>query len=125
MGKIIPVNTVVLASTTVYTGGKMLSESAYYDIDSMFAYISQDSKNAAEKLRMRIYESIKKLAEFPEMGPVIPEEDAPGALRGYRRVVVNPYIVFYRVLTNRIVIARVLHGRQNWLQSLFQMPDEK
>ncbi len=101
----------------------VLSEAAYYDIDSMFAYIMQASKNAAEKLRRRIYESIRKLAGFPEMGPVIPEEDAPGAQRGYRRLVVEPYVIFYRVLTDRIVIARVLHGRQNWLQSLFPMPD--
>jgi toxin ParE1/3/4 len=103
----------------------VLSESAYYDIDSIFAYISQDSKQAAEKLRLRIYEGIKTLPGFPEMGPVIPEEDAPGAQRGYRRIVVNPYIVFYRVLEDRIVIARVLHGRQNWLQSLFGIPDEE
>jgi len=102
-----------------------LSEAAYYDIDSMFVYISQDSKQAAEKLRLRIYEGLKKLSDFPEMGPVIPEEDAPGAQRGYRQVVVNPYIILYRVLEDRIVIARVLHGRQNWLQSLFGIPDEE
>lgn len=103
----------------------VLSEAAYYDIDSMFAYISQDSKQAAVKLRLRIYEGIKKLADFPEMGPVIPEEDAPGAQRGYRRIVVNPYTVFYRVLEDRIVIARVLHGRENWLQSIFAILDEE
>lgn len=103
----------------------VLSEAAYYDIDSMFACISQDSKQTTEKLRLRIYVSIKKLPDFPEMEPVIPEEDAPGAQRGYRRIVVNPYIVFYRVLEDRIVIARVLHGRQNWLQSLFGFPDKE
>ena len=103
----------------------VLSEAAYYDIDSMFACISQDSKQTAEKLRLRIYEGIKKLPDFPEMGPVIPEEDAPGAQRGYRRIVINPYIVFYRVFEDRIVIARVLHGRQNWLQSLFGIPNEE
>lgn len=103
----------------------VLSEAAYYDIDSMFTYVSQDSKQTAEKLRLRIYEGIKKLPNFPEMGPVIPEEDAPGAQRGYRRIVVNPYIVVYRVLEDRIVIARVLHGRQNWLQPLFGIPDEE
>jgi toxin ParE1/3/4 len=103
----------------------VLSEAAYYDIDSMFAYISRDSKQAAEKLRLRVYEGIKKLPDFPEMGPVIPEEDAPGAQHGYRRIAVNPYIVFYRVLEDRIVIARVLHGRQNWLQPLFGIPDEE
>jgi toxin ParE1/3/4 len=102
----------------------VLSEAAYYDIDSMFAYITRDNKNAAERLRIRIYESIGKLAEFPEMGPAIPEEEAPGARRGCRYLVVNPYIIFYRVLPERIVIAGVLHGRQNWLQSLFPIPDE-
>ncbi|MCL2189606.1 MAG: type II toxin-antitoxin system RelE/ParE family toxin [Defluviitaleaceae bacterium] len=33
-------------------------------------------------------------------------------------MVVTPYIVFYRVLENSIVIARVLHSRQNWLHLL-------
>ena len=97
----------------------VLSEMAYYDIDSLFSYISQDSKQAAGKLRVSIYEGIKKLSDFPEMGSVIPEEDAPGAQRGYRRIVVSPYSIFYRVLEDRIVIARVLHGRQNWMQSIF------
>ncbi|HBC92178.1 MAG TPA: type II toxin-antitoxin system RelE/ParE family toxin [Pelotomaculum sp.] len=103
----------------------VLSEAAYYDIDSIFAYISPDNKQAAGKLRLRIHEEIKKLADFPELGPVIPEEDAPGAQRGYRRIVVSSYMVFYRVLEDHIVIARVLHGRQNWLQSLFGIPGEE
>ncbi|NLI11652.1 type II toxin-antitoxin system RelE/ParE family toxin [Pelotomaculum propionicicum] len=103
---------------------KVLSEAAYYDIDSMFVYIFQDSQQTAEKLRLRIYNGIKKLSDSPEMGPVIPAEEAPGAQRGYRHIVINPYIVFYRVLEDRIVIARVLHGRQNWLQSLFGISDE-
>ncbi len=103
----------------------ILSESAYYDIDSMFAYISQDNKDAAERLRSRIYEVIKQLADFPEKGALLSEEDAPGVARGYRRIVQNPYIIFYRVLGDRIVIARVLHGRQNWLQSLYSISDSK
>jgi len=90
----------------------------------MFVYISQDDKQVAERLRLRIYEGIKKLSDLPEMGPVISVEDAPGAKRGYRRIVINPYIVIYRVLEDCIVIARVLHARQNWLQSLFGISDE-
>jgi len=97
----------------------VLSEMAYYDIESIFSYISPDSKQAAEKLRVLIYESIRKLSDFAEMGSVIPEEDAPGAQRGYRRIIVTPYSIFYRVLEDRIVIARVLHGKQNWMQSIF------
>ncbi|MEW5952879.1 MAG: type II toxin-antitoxin system RelE/ParE family toxin [Bacillota bacterium] len=99
----------------------LLSEAAYYDIDSIFSYVSQDNKKAAEMLRTRIYNAIAQLADFPEKGAVLPEEDAPGAERGYRRIVQNSYIIFYRVLDDKIVIARVLHGRQNWLQSLFEI----
>ncbi len=97
----------------------VLSEMAYYDIESIFSYIYQDNKQATEKLRVLIYEGIKKLSNFPEMGAVIPEEDAPGAQRGYRRIIVSPYSIFYKVLEDRIVIARVLHGKQNWMQSIF------
>jgi toxin ParE1/3/4 len=99
----------------------LLSEAAYYDMDSIFTYVSQDNKKASEMLRSRLYKAIAQLADFPEKGAVLPEEDAPGAERGYRRIVQNPYIIFYRVLEGKIVIARVLHVRQNWLQSLFEI----
>lgn len=99
----------------------LLSEAAYYDMDSVFSYVSQDNKKAAEMLRSRLYKAITQLADFPEKGAVLPEEDAPGAERGYRRIVQNPYIIFYRVLDDKIVIACVLHGRQNRLQSLFEI----
>lgn len=76
----------------------VLSEGAYYDIDSIFSYISTENREAAEKLRLRLYDGISKLADFPEMGPVIREEDAPGAKRGHRRITINPYLVFYKVV---------------------------
>lgn len=101
-----------------------ISEDAYCDIEEMFSYISQDSKKTASKLRQEIYDRIKSLQEFPFIGPAVSEEDAPGADRGYRYIVVNPYLVFYRVMDNRIVIARILHARQNWLQVLFGYSDE-
>lgn len=97
-----------------------MSEPAYYDIESIFSYVSQDNKEAAEKLRLSLYEAIGGLGDFPDTGAVIPEEIAPGAERGYRRIVVRPYLIFYRVVEDRIVIARVLHGRRDWLASLFE-----
>ncbi len=102
----------------------VLSEAAYYDLDSLFAFISNDKRSAAEKLRLRLYENIGRLADLPELVPAISEDDAPGVKRGYRRLVVYPYAVFYRVLPERIIIARVLHGKQNWLQMLFDFSDD-
>jgi toxin ParE1/3/4 len=97
----------------------LLSEDAYCDIEEMFSYISKDNKKAAKELRTRVYSGIKNLATFPYKYPAVQEDDAPGAERGYRYMVVTPYIVFYRVMEERLIIARVLHSRQNWLQILF------
>jgi toxin ParE1/3/4 len=96
-----------------------ISDDAYNDIEEIFSYISSDNKKAANDLRKKIYNGIKGLNDFPFKYPAVQAEDAPGAERGYRYMVVNPYIVFYRVLDDFIIIARVLHSRQNWLHILF------
>jgi len=95
-----------------------ISDDAYFDIQEMFSYISQDNKKSAKELRKKIYDGVKELHNFPLRYPVVPEDDAPGAERGYRYMTINPYIVFYRVLDDCIVIARVLHSKQNWLRFL-------
>ena len=96
-----------------------ISEDAYFDIEEMFSHISQDNKKAALALRKKIYDGINGLKNFPNKYPAVQEEDAPGAARGYRYMTVAPYIVFYRVVGEIVVIARVLHSRQNWLHMLF------
>ena len=100
-----------------------ISEDAYCDIEEMFSYISQGNKNSASNLRQEIYNKIKNLQKFPFVGPTVSEEDAPGSDRGYRYIVVNPYLIFYRVMDDKIIIARILHARQNWLQMLFGYSD--
>ena len=101
-----------------------IADDAYYDIEEMFSYISQENKQAAIKLRKKIYDGIKGLNDFPFKFPAVQDEDALGAERGYRYMVINPYIVFYRVLDDVIIVARVLHTRQNWLHMLFGSFDE-
>jgi len=100
-----------------------ISEDAYIDIEEMFSYISEDNKKAATQLRQKIYDGIKSLKDFPYKCPAAQEEDAPGAARGYRYLSISPYIVFYRVIGDTLVIARVLHSRQNWLHVLFGFND--
>jgi len=102
----------------------VISEDAYCDIEEMFSYISYDNKDAAENLCQRVYDGIKGLQVFPLKYPAVKDEYAPGARRGYRYMAVKPYIVFYRVLDDIIIVARVLHTRQNWLNLLFGFSEE-
>ena len=67
----------------------------------------------------RLDNEIGKLSEFPYMGSVLSEDDYTLIQHGYRFIVVNPYLVFYRVINNTVIIYRVLHMRRDYLRELF------
>ncbi|MDH7577429.1 MAG: type II toxin-antitoxin system RelE/ParE family toxin [Bacillota bacterium] len=89
------------------------------DMDEIFSYISQDNIAAAEMMLEKISEGIAKLAEFPNMGSVLSDEEYTLIQRGYRFIVVHPYLVFYRITDNTVIIHRILHGRRDYLRELF------
>lgn len=89
------------------------------DMDEIFSYISKDNVVSAETLLKKINNGITRLAEFPNMGSVLSEEEFTLVNRGYRFIVVHPYLVFYRIIDNTIIIHRILHGRRDYLRELF------
>lgn len=89
------------------------------DMDEIFSFISQDNVSAAENLLQKLDDQISNLAEFPYMGSVLSEDDFPLLQRGYRFIVVHPYLVFYRVIEDTVIIHRILHGRRDYLRELF------
>lgn len=89
------------------------------DMDEIFSYISQDNITSAEMMLEKINRGIAKLAEFPNMGSVLSDEEYTLIQRGYRFIVVQPYLVFYRITNNTIIIHRILHGRRDYLRELF------
>jgi len=92
---------------------------AVNDLDSIFDYISEDNRAAAAKMLMRIEEAILKLGNNPRMGTVVSAESFSFLGPGYRKIIIKPYIVFYRIGDNEIYISRVLHSRQDWIHLLF------
>lgn len=90
------------------------------DLDSIFDYISEENRVAAVNMLGRIESSILKLAGNPRIGSVLPTNDLSLIEPGYRRIVVKPYIIFYRIGKDEILISRVLHGRQDWMNLLFE-----
>ena len=89
------------------------------DMDEIFSYISQDSVTAAETMLERLDRQIAGLAEFQHKGSVLSDEEYTLIQRGYRFIVVEPYLIFYRILENTIIIHRILRGRRDYLRELF------
>lgn len=97
------------------------TEIAVEDLDLIFDYIFADNRNAALKMLERFKTGIERLADMPRLGGVLPANDLSLVERGYRYLVIEPYIVFYRISEQEIWIGRVLHSRQGWLNTLFDM----
>jgi len=81
------------------------TETALAEIDQIFSYIAEHSRSAAISVRERIEQTVEILAEIPEMAQVA---DEPGV----RRMPVRsyPFVIFYAVEGNEVVVLHVRHG---------------
>lgn len=86
---------------------------ALADRDGIFTYIEAVNPSAAVLIDERIVATIRRLIDFPASGRI-------GRIAGTRELVINgtPYIVAYAVTETTIRILRVLHGAQEWPDSL-------
>src|SRR5690349_11228483 len=78
---------------------------ALVEIDEIFAYISERNPSAAERVVARIELIIQNLGHIPEMAQ---EADEPGVRR--MPVTGYPFLVFYTIEADEVVILHVWHG---------------
>lgn len=70
----------------------------------------------AQKLISKIKKEINSLKSNPEIYTII-DDDIIKRLE-IRKLVIDNYIVFYRIKNNNIQIVRIMYGRRNWLNLL-------
>jgi toxin ParE1/3/4 len=86
---------------------------AIQDLDSLRAYIAEESPANAQRVVLRILHDVEELLpDHPPMGRA-------GRVPGTRELIVprTPYIVPYRVDRQTIQILRVYHGARRWPDS--------
>ena len=85
------------------------------DLEQIYGYISGKlfAETAANNLLERIENGILRLRSFPYSCSSLLDE--PLKARGYRKLIVDNYIVFYLVdeSEKQVVIMRILYGAQN------------
>ena len=86
------------------------------DIAEIYHYIALDNSNAALWATNDIMDKIDTLAEFPERCPMIP--DSVLAQQGYRMLIIENYIAFFKVFNAEVLVYRVLHGKRDYPQLL-------
>ena len=89
------------------------------DLDDIWDYIVSELQNrsAAELVINRIIDAVDPLKNFAEMGTPLSSIADIGT--DYRFLVSGNYMVFYRIQGSDVYIDRVLYGRSNYINILF------
>ncbi len=78
------------------------------DIESIAAYITQDSEVYATSVIRKIIQKTRILADFPRIGRIVQEFDD----ESIREIFAYSYRIIYKVSSEKIVIAAVIHGKR-------------
>ena len=84
------------------------SEQARDDLQAIVLFIAQDNPMVAESFGYQLMSKVDMLAQFPQLGRVVPEENGESV----REIILRPYRIIYKVLAEKkiIAIARIWHG---------------
>ncbi|SDK09155.1 type II toxin-antitoxin system RelE/ParE family toxin [Natronincola ferrireducens] len=89
---------------------------AVADLDNIFKYISEElfAASVAGNILERIEREIMRLKDFPFSCNYVADEYLRN--KGYRKLIVDNYIVFYLVEEEKkqAIIMRVLYGKQKY-----------
>lgn len=78
------------------------------DLRDILAFIAADNPTVAEEFGFRLMSKVDVLANFPQFGRAVPEENDENV----REIVLRPYRIIYQVLPTEqlVAIVRIWHG---------------
>ena len=89
--------------------GKIIwSLQAREDLRDLVSFIAADNPAAAQSFGFRLMSKVDVLANFPQLGRVVPEEND----ETIRELILRPYRIVYQVLADgkTVAIVRIWHG---------------
>lgn len=95
------------------------SPTALNDLDEIYDYIANALKNpdAADNTINKILDKTDLLADNPEMGTRLFFDN--DLFSGYRYLVSDNYLAFYRISADSVFVDRVIYGKRDFMKLLF------
>ena len=93
----------------------IIAEAAWADMLAIGKTIMADNPARAGTFIDELYERCQTLGDNPRAFPLLPGYED----RGIRRRVFGNYLIFYRIMDDRIDVLHVLHGAQDFQRLLF------
>ncbi len=89
---------------------------AEQDLVELVSYVGADNPQAAAKILDRIETRLRTLASHPFAGRLPHDPQLVGL--GYRLLVIDNYLVFYKIKGQVVLLHRILHGARDFLSLL-------
>ena len=86
------------------------------DLNSIFEFISRDSKDYAQNVINEIVEKTSVLNTFPNIGRVVPEINDPQI----RELIIYSFRILYTVRKPETEILAIIHGKRLLIQKKFK-----
>jgi toxin ParE1/3/4 len=98
----------------------VITQPAVGDLSGIARYIAQELREPgiARQQIARIKEAVMSLEEYPGRYALV--TDGELSAKGYRKVAVDHYIVFYIITeeTNLVTVIRILYEKRDWIHLL-------
>ena len=89
---------------------------AEQDLVDLMSYLAAENARAAADVLDRIEARLEALQSHPFVGRIL--HNAKLTALGYRVLVIDNYLVFYKVKGNAVLVHRILHGARDLLRVL-------
>lgn len=89
-----------------------LTLQAAEDLDAIWSFIAEDTRDAADRVEMEIVATCRRLAKHPLMGSKR-QDITPLPVRFWTVTRFPSYVIVYRPETSPLQVVAVLHGRRD------------
>src|SRR5438105_727500 len=86
----------------------VLEPEAEEDIERTRDYLEQQRAGTGATFLARVRELLERVEAMPELYAVLWQDVRAARLRRF------PFVVYYRVLTDRVKVVAVMHGSRDW-----------
>lgn len=94
-----------------------ISEKAHNDIYNIYRYVLKDGEEIAKKQAHVIYDALKSLEMFPNMGANLSSRVTQKT--DYKFLTIKKvYVAFYKIVGDEVRVIRVFRGEQDYLREL-------
>jgi toxin ParE1/3/4 len=73
----------------------------------------------------RLESRVDLLSDNPRLGAELSVDDFPFLTPGYRRLIVKPFILYYRIIDEIVFITHIVHERQDQKKALRETDSQK